>query len=161
MPNWRASYEAEAMIPRFSPPTAIGLPRNRASAACSTDAKKASASRWTMDRCFKCRMQSAECRVSGFTLHSAFFILHLGALPDQGHHHALNLQFFPGNKTRITRVLRAQIRFASLQDKRLEGDLAVNQRRHHVPGARLHAMFDNGNVSIHDAFAEHRIASDS
>ena len=39
------------MIPRFSPPTATGLPRSRESAACSTDAKKASASRWTMARC--------------------------------------------------------------------------------------------------------------
>ena len=36
------------MMPRFSPPTAIGLPRSRGSAACSTDAKNASASRWTM-----------------------------------------------------------------------------------------------------------------
>ena len=62
---------------------------------------------------------------------------------------------------RITRVLRAQIRFASLQHKRLQRHLAVNQRRHHVPGARFHAVFNNGNVSIHDAFAHHRIASDS
>ena len=38
------------MMPRLSPPTAMGLPRNRVSAACSTDAKKASASRWTMVR---------------------------------------------------------------------------------------------------------------
>ncbi len=38
------------MIPRFSPPTAIGLPRNRGSAACSTEAKKASASKWTIER---------------------------------------------------------------------------------------------------------------
>src|SRR6516225_8173233 len=38
------------MMPRFSPPTAMGLPRNRASAACSTEAKKASASRCTMER---------------------------------------------------------------------------------------------------------------
>src|SRR5438552_11195014 len=51
MPNLRASYEAEAMMPRFSPPTATGLPRKRASAACSTEAKKASASRWTIERC--------------------------------------------------------------------------------------------------------------
>src|ERR1017187_6703641 len=50
MPNFRASYEAEAMMPRLSPPTAMGLPRNRVSAACSTDAKKASASRWTIVR---------------------------------------------------------------------------------------------------------------
>src|SRR5260221_9058828 len=50
MPNLRASYEAEAMMPRFSPPTAMGLPRNRGSAVCSTEAKKASASRWTMER---------------------------------------------------------------------------------------------------------------
>ena len=44
-PNWRASYDAEAMMPRFSPPTATGLPRSFASEACSTAAKKASASR--------------------------------------------------------------------------------------------------------------------
>src|SRR5207249_11704358 len=50
MPNLRASYEAEAMMPRFSPPTAMGLPRKRGSEACSTEAKKASASRWTMER---------------------------------------------------------------------------------------------------------------
>src|SRR6267154_4119448 len=50
MPNLRASYEAEAMMPRFSPPTAMGLPRNRGSAVCSTEAKKASASRWTIER---------------------------------------------------------------------------------------------------------------
>ena len=37
------------MMPRFSPPTATGFPRKRTSAACSTDAKKASASKWTMD----------------------------------------------------------------------------------------------------------------
>jgi len=37
---------AEATIPLRSPPTATGLPRNLGSAACSTDAKKASASRW-------------------------------------------------------------------------------------------------------------------
>jgi len=28
------------MMPRLSPPTAMGLPRRRASAACSTEAKK-------------------------------------------------------------------------------------------------------------------------
>src|SRR5262245_23566563 len=38
------------MMPRFSPPTAIGLPRRRGSDACSTEAKKASASKWTMER---------------------------------------------------------------------------------------------------------------
>ena len=36
MPILRASYEAEAIIPRFSPPTATGLPRKWVSAACST-----------------------------------------------------------------------------------------------------------------------------
>src|SRR5881396_2559329 len=102
MPNWRASYEAEAMIPRFSPPTAIGLPRNRASAACSTDAKKASASRCTMDRDRgkrgEGRAESGEVgRVTPcapsllsalFSLLSSIFHLRgLLALPDQGHHH--------------------------------------------------------------------------
>ena len=41
--------------------------------------------------------------------------------------------------------------------KRLERHLAVNQRGDDVAGARLHAMLDNGNVAIHDAFADHRI----
>ena len=47
------------MMPRFSPPTAMALPRNRGSAACSTDAKKASASRWTMALCMGICLQSA------------------------------------------------------------------------------------------------------
>ena len=37
-------------MPRLSPPTAMGLPRKHASAACSTGAKKASVSRWAMVR---------------------------------------------------------------------------------------------------------------
>ena len=38
------------MMPRLSPPTAMALPRRRESADCSTEAKKASASKWTMVR---------------------------------------------------------------------------------------------------------------
>ncbi|NDG72824.1 MAG: hypothetical protein EBY32_16305 [Proteobacteria bacterium] len=48
MPCRRASYEADATTPRAEPPTATGLPRRRASAACSTEAKNASASRWSI-----------------------------------------------------------------------------------------------------------------
>ena len=38
------------MIPRCRPPTAIALPRNSGFIACSTEAKKASASKWTILR---------------------------------------------------------------------------------------------------------------
>jgi hypothetical protein len=48
IPCRRASYEAEATTPRVKPPTATGFPLNRVSAACSTEAKKASASRWSI-----------------------------------------------------------------------------------------------------------------
>ena len=49
-PYRRASYEADAIIPRDSPPTATGRPRSRQSDACSTDAKNASASKCAINR---------------------------------------------------------------------------------------------------------------
>src|SRR5262245_59214296 len=52
------------MMPRFSPPTAMGLPRKRASAACSTEAKKGSASRCTMER----GKETEKCRFLHFDL---------------------------------------------------------------------------------------------
>jgi hypothetical protein len=47
-------------MPRFSPPTAIGFPRKRTSAACSTEAKKASASKWTMERMIKSEIRNSK-----------------------------------------------------------------------------------------------------
>src|SRR5271165_1534313 len=86
-PNFRASYEAEAMMPRFSPPTATGLPRRRGSAACSTEAKNASASRWMIVR-------------------GTFVSLRLA---DQGDHDALDDQFVRRDQLGITRVFGAKL----------------------------------------------------
>src|SRR5437667_10113120 len=98
MPNRLASYDAEAMMPRFSPPTATGLPRRRESAACSTDAKKASASRWTMTR--------------GTSESFAF--------SDQRDHDALDYQFPSGDEIGILGVLGPKKRFAPVQQEGLE-----------------------------------------
>src|SRR5512137_2594204 len=97
-------------MPRFSPPTATGLPRRRGSAACSTEAKKASASRWTMER--------------ASMGHKVPWLL---ALADQRDHDALDLKFFLGDEAWITGVLRAQIGSAAVQEEGFEGDLAVNE----------------------------------
>src|SRR6516225_237734 len=142
MPNLRASYEAEAMTPRFSPPTAMGLPRNRGSAVCSTEAKKASASRWTMER--------------GIALD----VTTLTSSSYQSHHDALDLRFFLWDKVGVAGVFGAQIGFASLQDECFESDLAINEGGDHIAGTRLHAVLNNGDVAINNVFAEHRIALD-
>src|SRR2546425_3064541 len=132
------------MMPRFSPPTATGLPRNRASAACSTEAKKASASRWTMaresaiDPFFKSEIRrpksernpKAEARKNqellvGFRISSFFRISAFGfrisfALAYQCHHHSLNLQFLLGNEIWIAGIFGAEKWLASLADKCFE-----------------------------------------
>src|SRR5262245_57983004 len=69
----------------------------------------------------------------------------------QRDHHTLDLQFFPGNEIRVARVFGAQIGFAALHEIRFESHLPVDQRRHHVPGARFHAVLDNGDVAIENA----------
>ena len=49
-PNTRASYDAVATTPRCpTPPTTTGLPRSDGLSRCSTEAKKASRSRWSTD----------------------------------------------------------------------------------------------------------------
>src|SRR5712671_3214734 len=97
-------------MPRFSPPTATGLPRRRESAACSTDAKKASASRWTMTR--------------GTSESFAF--------SDQSDHDALDHQFLRGDEVRVFRILGPKNRLTSAQQEGLERALVVNERGNHV-----------------------------
>ena len=49
-PKTRASYEAVATTPRWpTPPTTTGLPRSEGLSRCSTEAKKASRSRWSIE----------------------------------------------------------------------------------------------------------------
>src|ERR1035441_3582114 len=97
MPNFRASYEAEAMMPRLSPPTAMGFPRNRVSAACSTDAKKAarrdgqSCATWALIGSMISAPASFQC------------------LPDKRLEHALNHQLLRGDEIGILRVLGSQV----------------------------------------------------
>src|SRR5262245_59118035 len=114
------------MMPRFSPPTAIGLPRSRASAACSTEAKKASASRWMMERSHSMSCINRPRRPRNRSLFFENenededdypkFATGLFPLSDQRHHHPLYLQFFLWNQVRVTRIFRAQIGFAALHD---------------------------------------------
>ena len=73
------------MMPRFSPPTAMGLPRKRGSAACSTDGKESV--RVQMD--------------NGLGHESLSF-----ALAYQRNHHALNDQFPGGEQLGISSGFR-------------------------------------------------------
>jgi len=126
------------MMPRFSPPTATGFPRRRESAACSTDAKKASASRWTMTR----------------GTSEAF------AFSAQGDHYALDHQFLCGNEVRIFRVLGPKKRFTTVQQEGFQRALVVDERSNHVAVAWRHAMFQDDEIAVHDALSDHRVASD-
>src|SRR5437899_5668042 len=123
-------------MPRFSPPTAIGLPRKRASVACSTDAKNASASRWMMVRAILLSFTSSRC------LHR------LSIQPDKD---ALDHQFFTWNQIGVTRVFGFEVRFALAHEKAFQRTFAVDECRHNGSVARFAAMIDNGPISVEDA----------
>src|SRR4051812_38180028 len=125
-------------MPRFSPPTATGFPRRRESAACSTEAKNASASRWTMTR--------------GTSESFAF--------SDQRDHHALDHEFLGGNEVRIFRILGPKKRFSTVQQESLERAFVVYQRGNHVTVARRHTVLQDDKIAVHYALADHRIAPD-
>src|SRR5260370_36956486 len=95
-------------------------------------------------------------RISAFDLRVCFSL----TPANQGNHDSLDLQFFLRNEIRITRVFGAQVGFAFLQDKGLEGDLAIDQSGNNVAGTWFNTMFDNGDIAINNAFANHGIAVD-
>src|ERR1041384_8242897 len=80
-------------------------------------------------------------------------------LSHQRHHHPLDLQLFLWNEIRVTGIFRAQIRFATLQDKSFKRDLAINQRGDHIAGAWLTTILDDRNIAIDDILADHGIAA--
>src|SRR5262249_36357950 len=123
------------MMPRFSPPTATGLPRRRESAACSTDAKKASASRWTMTQ--------------GTSQSFAF--------ADERDHDALDNEFLRRDEVGIAGVFGTKEGLAPVQEEGLERAFVVDERRHHIPVAWRHAVFQDHEIAVHNALPHHRV----
>src|SRR5947209_2209266 len=124
------------MMPRFSPPTAMGFPRRRESDACSTDAKKASASRWTM-----------ALGIPSLSL----------ALAYQCHHDSLDNQFCDGSQFGIARVLGPKVRLVLVGNVGFERAFPVNQGRDHVAIAWCLAVFHDHRVAVKNMPANHRI----
>src|SRR5579872_3561483 len=124
------------MMPRCVPPTATGFPRRRMSAACSTDAKKASASKWTI----------------ALGIHPLSF-----PFANERHHDSLNHQFTNRNEFWIFGILSFQVGFAVVRDKRFERAITVNQGRNNIVIARRLPVFDYHYVTVDDVFAGHGI----
>src|SRR5690349_15216285 len=112
------------MMPRRSPPTAMAFPRSFGSPACSTAAKKASASKWTMTRGIDARRNIGSWVGQSLSMFSIF------RFANECAKHSLNHQFLRGNQVGILWVLRLEERFAVFQNESFQCALAVNQRRH-------------------------------
>jgi hypothetical protein len=114
----------------------MGLPRKRESAACSTEAKNASASRWTMD-------------LGGSMVH---FRLRIRATMTPW------MTSSPaGKEFGIFGVFGAEMRLALVGHESFERAFSVNQRRHDIAVARGLAVFNHHHVAVHDVFANHGI----
>jgi len=79
---------------------------------------------------------------------------------DERHEHALHHEFGGGHQVGILRVLGAQIRLPVLHHVGLQRALAVDERRHHLPVPCLRAVLQQHQVTVEDAFADHRVARD-
>src|SRR5436190_6705374 len=120
------------MMPRRSPPTAIGFPLSFGSAACSTDAKNASASRWTIIGVGHEKAAQAAPQATGEAVgtnaasagkwSAAHSWLHH---TQEGDLHALDHEFLRGNEILKTRVLRFKERFAAMHHVTLQRRFAV------------------------------------
>src|SRR5947207_2267616 len=106
------------MMPRRSPPTAIGFPLSFGSAACSTDAKKASASRWTIIGVGSEKAFRVAPHATGEAVGTNAASADIGSATHSwlGHSqqrdlHALDHEFLRGDEIRKARVLRLEERF--------------------------------------------------
>src|SRR5437762_352753 len=82
------------------------------------------------------------------------------AFSDERDHDALDHQFLRGDEIGIFRILGAKKWLAPVQQERFESALVIDERRHHVAGARSYAMFQNNEIAVHDALSDHRVAPD-
>src|SRR5438874_2345022 len=140
------------MMPRRSPPTAIGFPRNFGSPACSTAAKNASASRWTMTRGMDARGVSVHGSVNRCTCPLIF------RFANERAEHALNHQFLGRNQVGILWILRLQERFAALQNESLQRAFTINKRCYDLAVTRIWSVFKHHDVTVADVLSSHRIA---
>ena len=152
-----AKYGAEhcAVVGGFSTFQArSAFPRKRASPACSTEAKKASASRWAMDRnCMAGKFWHEgwdnDCPAS-----------RLGRT-DEGTEHALNDEILRGNQIGKLGVLRFEVGLAIFDHVSFQRAFVVNERRYDLAVARIGAMFQDDEITVQDMPANHGLAAHS
>ena len=160
MPNFRASYEAEAMMPPlltadghgFAPQPRVGglLHGREEGVGVEMDDGAMAASSNDRDQWMRVRAIDQQSRS-----YSDFIPLRSA---DQRLEHALNHQLLRGDEIGILRVLGFQIRLAALQDEGLERAFAVNERGHDLP-LRGSGPCSNTTMSpSQNVPADHRIA---